>query len=688
MQLFLCEKPSQARDIAKVLGAGGGNEGYLIKKDKESIADIAVTWAFGHILEQADPAAYGEQYQKWQFNTLPIIPSNWLLNIKPEAKKQFGIIQKLLKQADEVVIATDADREGEVIGREILDYCGYRGKVSRFWTSGLDPDSVKKALAALKTGSQTEKLYQAGLARSRADWLVGMNLSRAYTLSYAAGFGKEHLISIGRIQTPTLNLVVQRDKTIDHFVPYPYYSLAVMFQTTAAHPFKAIWQIPEALKNTDGFCIDKTLVGDLANRIHGNSYTITRADTELKTTPAPLPYSLSALQKDASKRLGISVSEVLEVAQALYEKHKLTSYPRTPCQYLPQSQQADVPQILSALQSLEPTLSGSLNQANPQRNSRVWNDAQVNKHSHHAIIPTTVSHYDLNQLTPTERSVYALIRDRYIAQFLPDYQYEATVIEITAEQQVFKAAGQVPIQQGWKAFLTHSEENDNQENDDKENGNAAKDNSKTPLPKLNQGDTVQAIEAKPASKQTTPPPRFTEASLLEEMRTLSDFLKGVNDEAVKKVLKNTEGLGTEATRAAIIEILLKRGFIDKQQGKLKATDKGKHLIAAIPPDITDPVTTAKWEEALAKIEAGETSSAAFLQAQAEHLHTLIEQARIDYSKRPKSTGKNTADPAQIGQSCPACKKGKLQQRHLKDKPEKRFLGCSQYPKCKHIQWLQ
>ncbi|WP_051940684.1 DNA topoisomerase 3 [Stenoxybacter acetivorans] len=677
MKLFLCEKPSQAKDIGKVLGVLDGRfDGYFSKND------VALTWAFGHILEYAMPDAYGEQYKNWgNLDALPIVPQRWLIVVKKEASKQFGVIQKLLKQADEVVIATDADREGEVIGREILDYCGYRGKVFRFWTSGLDPASVKKALAGILPGQKTEPLYQAGLARSRADWLVGMNLSRAYTVAYVAGFGKEHTLSVGRIQTPTLNLVVQRDKIIDTFVPYPYYTLAVSFVPQDKEPFKATWQIPENLRNQDGFCTDKAVVDDLAKRIHGNRYIIDRADTELKKTPAPLPYSLSALQKEASKRFNISTGKVLDIAQALYEKHKLTSYPRTPCQYLPQSQQADVSRIFTALESLDPSISGSLKQADPLRDSRVWNDAQVNKHSHHAIIPTSVAIYDLNTLSKIERDIYLMIRNRYIAQFLPDYQYEATVILITAEQQLFKAMGQVPKQQGWKALLGQTEDHDD---DDK---------GSTPLPKVSAGESVQAAHVYPESKKTTPPPRFTEATLLDEMRTLSDFLKTVGDEAIKKVLKSTEGLGTEATRAAIIGRLFEMKYLDKQKGKISATNKGKHLIAAIPPAVADPITTAKWELALACIEAGRLTLAEFLSFQGASLGELVAQAKADAVKRPPpiaaaKPSKPQAAASQIGQTCPTCQTGTLIRRDLKNNPEKPFLGCSNYPKCKHFEWLK
>ena len=293
MKLFLCEKPSQAKDIGKVLGVTGGRfDGYFQK------GDTAVTWAFGHILSQAMPAAYGEEFADFgNIDALPVLPDNWKMEVQTKAAKQFKVIKGLLAKADEVVIATDADREGEVIAREILDLCGYRKKVSRFWTSGLDTASVKKALASIMPGKQKETLYQAGLARSRADWLVGMNLSRAYTVAYSEGFGKEHTLSIGRIQTPTLNLVVRRDHIIENFQPYPYYVLSAVFQTISKEQFAAQWQIPDALKNSDGLCTDKAFVANLAKQLANATGTVVSAKTERKKTPAPLPYSLSALER-------------------------------------------------------------------------------------------------------------------------------------------------------------------------------------------------------------------------------------------------------------------------------------------------------------------------------------------------------------------------------------------------------
>lgn len=679
MRLFLCEKPSQAKDIGKVLGVlDGRHDGYFQN------GNTVVTWAFGHILTQAAPDAYGEHYADFgNISALPILPEVWQMQVPPKVSKQFKVIKGLLAKADEVVIATDADREGEVIAREILDYCGYRKKISRFWTSGLDTQSVKKALSSIMPGKDKENLYQAGLARSRADWLVGMNLSRAYTVAYAEGYGREHTLSIGRIQTPTLKLVVQRDAAIDNFVPYNYYTMAVDFQTALKEVFTALWQVPENWKNKDGFCTDLDAVKALIQKLQNADAQVINAHTDRKTTPPPLPYSLSALQKEAGKKLGLSASKVLKIAQTLYEKHKITSYPRTPCRYLPKSQQTDVPEVFAAIAAIDPTLSEVLQNADPSRTSRVWNDNQVNKHSHHAIIPTKVARFELSQLNKEELAVYKMIRDRYIAQFYPDFEYDSTVIEVESCGHLFKAASQAPKVAGWKNLLGK----DVSEEEQLDEGPA--------LPELKQNEMLKATAVNQETKKTSPPPRFTESSLLDEMQTLKDFLRDVEDEQIRKILKSTEGLGTEATRAAIIDRLFEMGYMEKKRGKIYSTEKGRNLIARVPVIISDPITTAKWELALAGIEAGKLTLADFMTYQQKVIIELVEQAKKDAAGKPRppkqsdsASTKKQAVARNEDDICPTCKEGRLKQRGFKENPDKRYWGCSRFPECKHFEWVK
>lgn len=682
MRLFLCEKPSQAKDIGKVLGVlSGRHDGYY------SNGDTVVTWAFGHILKQAFPSAYGQEYTDFaKIDALPLLPKEWLMEVSESTIKQFKVIKGLLAKADEVIIATDADREGEVIARELLNFCGYRKKVSRFWTSGLDVASVKKALAKIMPGSKTETLYQAGLARSRADWLVGMNLSPVYTAAYGQGYGKANVLSIGRIQTPTLNLVVRRDAIIDNFVSYPHYGLTASFKTNAGKVFQTAWQIPDEMRNQDGFCTDKGAVEQLALNLVGAEAKIVSAKTERKKQPPPLPYSLSSLQKEAGNKFGLSPAKVLKIAQHLYEKHKVTSYPRTPCQYLPKSQKGEVAKVFAAMVQLEPSIADLLSKADPARESSVWNDNQVNKHSHHAIIPTMNAGADLSALSNIERDVYLMIRNRYIALFYPDYEYDAFTILVEACGHQFKAFSHVPRIAGWKALIGFEDD---------------QDGADITLPAVSEQETVFATEAKIDSKKTAPPPRFTETSLLEEMRTLSDYLRSVDHPQIIKILRATQGLGTEATRGAIIERLFEVGYIEKIKGKkgqIRATEKGRSLIDKIPPDIADPVTTAKWELALAGIEEGRLKMEDFIAFQGKIIATMVEQAKVVAAGRPKQEYNNNGAEQKSkksyrpkhkeGDICPDCGTGLLRQKHIKDEPEKKYLGCSNFPECKHFEWCQ
>lgn len=613
MQLFLCEKPSQAKDIATVLGVLERKEGYYASNS----SDIVVTWAFGHLLAQAMPEAYGDAYQKWgNIDSLPIFPAQWKMEIIKKSSKQFSIIKKLLESADEVVIATDADREGEVIAREILNYCHYGKKISRFWTSGLDEQSVKKALLNIMPGEKTENLYFAGLARSRADWLVGMNLSRAYTVAYASGYGKENTLSIGRIQTPTLSLVVHRDHAIDHFKSYPYYELEAKFTSSESQSFTAQWQMPDSVKNTDGFCIDKAVIDQLAQQLKGQQGTIVSAETERKTISAPLPYNLSVLQKEASKLFNISTSKVLEIAQSLYEKHKITSYPRTPCQYLPNSQQRDIDQIFDSLKKIDPSVTDILDKADSRHYGRVWNDKQVNKHSHHAIIPTMKSNCSLDQLNYLEKSIYIMVRNRYIAQFYPDYEYDSSAIVVCCNDVFFRTIGQIPRVWGWKMLLVEKNEKEH-----------------FVIPNVSKGDIVDIDDFEIKNKKTTPLARFTESSLLDEMANLTDFFKTVHDDEIKKILKATDGLGTVATRGNIIDRLFEMSYIEKKKNKIYATEKGKTLIQKIPVALTDPVTTAKWEIALAGIESRKISLEDFMRIQQNWIDKLVIEAKIVIKER-------------------------------------------------------
>lgn len=418
MQLYLCEKPSQARDIARVLDARNCSDGYLHN------ATVTITWCFGHLLSMAAPEDYDPALKHWRAEHLPFIPPAWRLVIRPEERKQFRIIEKLLKQADAVVIATDADREGETIAREILEQCRWRGPVQRLWLSALDDASIHKALAAMRPGDSTFPLYQAGLARARADWLVGINMTRACTLMNRRHKG---VLSVGRVQTPTLRLVVERDREITRFTPRPWWRVDARLHAEGAS-FLAQWQPDSAYCDDEGRCIRESAAREATAHLQqAGTALVMVVTTRREKTPPPLAFTLSALQQVCSKQWGMGAQEVLDIAQRLYETHKATTYPRTDCGYLPLSMHAEAPQVLAALVASDTSLQPLATQLNLQQRSRLWDDSKIT--AHHGIIPTRKT-VDLTQLNDSERKVYGLVRNHFLAQFLPDHEVDKTDLRL------------------------------------------------------------------------------------------------------------------------------------------------------------------------------------------------------------------------------------------------------------------
>ncbi|MDR5893105.1 DNA topoisomerase III [Halomonas mongoliensis] len=615
MRLFLCEKPSQARDIARVIGAGQRSEGFLKGEG------CVVTWGFGHLLEQAPPEQYDPALKRWSLEALPILPSTWKMEIKKSGRKQFGVVKKLLGQASEVVVATDADREGETIAREILDYCGYRGKVSRLWLSALDDASIRKALADIRPGEATYPLYLAGLGRSRADWLVGMNLTRAYTV-LAQRQGRQGVLSVGRVQTPALRLVVDRDRAIANFVPQPFWEVVAHVQASGGS-FQAKWRPGDAsIQDAAGRCISEEAARSLAQRVTGQQGRVSHLETSHKKEAAPLVMDLSSLQQEASRRFGYGAQQVLDIAQALYEVHKATSYPRTDCRYLPESQRDDAERIVTMLLHSDEVLSPLRQRLDTSRKSRVWNDNKIT--AHHGIIPTAAC--DLTKLSDDERNVYDLIRRHYLAQFLPAHEYDQTEVRVDLEGEAFVASGRQVRAEGWRELFPRAAVG---EGDDEER-------EAPPLPSLSEGECCQAGQLEVLAKQTTPPKPFTEGTLVAAMKHAARF---VTDERLKARLKETAGIGTEATRAGIIETLLKRGFIKRQKRALASTPTGQQLIDTLPSVITNPGMTALWEQALDDVAAGRLELHDFMARQAGMVEKLVQHARESTVTMPQPKSK-------------------------------------------------
>ena len=649
MRLFLCEKPSQGKDIGRILGATQRGEGCL------NGSGVTVTWCIGHLVEAAAPEVYDAALKHWSLEQLPIIPQQWRVEVKPKTATQFKVVKALLAKATQLVIATDAYREGELIAREIIDLCGYRGPIERLWLSALNDASIRTALAKLRPSAETLPMYYSSLARSRADWLVGMNLSRLFTvLGRQAGY--DGVLSVGRVQTPTLKLVVDRDREIAAFVSVPYWAIDVSL-SAGGQAFTAQWVAPDASTDDAGRCLQQPVAQHAAQQIRAaGSAQVVSVETERVREGPPLLFDLGTLQEVCSKQLGLDVQETLEIAQALYETHKATTYPRSDSGYLPESMFAEVPTVLDSLVKTDPTLAPIMGQLDRSHRSRAWNDGKVT--AHHGIIPT-LEPANLSAMSEKEQAVYRLIRAHYLAQFLPHHEFDRTVANLSCGQQKLVATGKQVVARGWRLVLAEPD----REGSADEDGDASARSQV--LPALCDGMACHVAGADIKALKTMPPKPYTQGELVKAMKGVARF---VTDPRLKQKLKDTTGIGTEATRANIISGLIARGYIVKKGRSIRASDAAFTLIDAVPAAIADPGTTAVWEQALDMIEGGQLTLDVFIGKQAAWISQLIAQ----YG----STSLSIKVPQ--GPACPQCG-APTRQRTGKSGP---FWSCSRYPDCK------
>lgn len=647
MKLFIAEKPSMAAELARCLpGPVSRRDGYIVT------GGGIVTWGFGHILRQAEPAEYDTRYERWRMEELPIIPQEWKLLVAESCEKQFAIIENLVAEAEEIIHAGDPDREGQLLIDEILDYLGNEKPVRRILLNALDEKSIKKAIATLRDNGEFYNLKQSALARSRADWLIGMNLSRAYTLA-AQKAGHRTTLPIGRVKTPTLALVVRREREIASFTQVAYFTVKVDFSHFNG-PFTAYWKPKEdqAGLDNEGRLADAAIAQELLAKLQAASEDglIVLCETTEKKEPQRLPLSLSALQVLAGKKFGYDPQTVLDTAQKLYEK-KLTTYPRSDCDYLPESQHGDGTVILENLRRINnPELAGWAAGADAALVSRAWNDKKIT--AHHAIIPTTEV-CNSNSLTAEEQHIYHLVAQAYVAQFYPIHVYNQTKVEVKYAGETFTAGGRIIIEAGWKILYGA----DADESKDEESG---------ALPAMAKEDAVAYVSARGDKKTTKPPGRFTAATLLAAMKEIHKYVK--NPE-LKKQLKDVSGIGTEATRATIIRELIDRGFLREEKKKkyLVPTEQAYLLIDVLPDEMTYPDSTAIWEDILHRMAGGSESLEVFLEQQAQFATLLCEKA------------KSASIPLKGEHPCPQCGKGVMQPRTGR---LGNFWGCSRYPECK------
>lgn len=660
MRLYIAEKPSMGREIAAVLpGPVRKGNGFI-----ETGAGT-VTWLFGHVLRQAEPQEYDAKYKVWRAEDLPIIPEHWKLMVSESSAKQFAVVKQLISQADEIVHAGDPDREGQLLVDEVLEYVGCNKPVQRILLNALDEKSIREAIDQLKPNAQFFNLRQSALGRARADWLIGMNLSRAYTMAAQRSGHRKLVLPIGRVKTPTLALVVRREREIENFKPVDYFNIKAVFQHTNGQ-FQAQWKPNEMQQGLDseGRLVDKQ-IAEAKLKFFGQeplTGTISGYSKAKKQEAQRLPFSLSTLQVLAGRRFGYEPQQVLDTAQALYER-KLTTYPRSDCEYLPTNQFKDSQSILTNLQSCgDDTLANWAKGADGKIKSRAWNDKKIS--AHHAIIPTRVK-ADLSKMNVVERNIYFLIAQAYMAQFYPVHTYYQTKVEVAYKEELFTASGRTEIDLGWKALYTSKKniEADNEEGQDKEDNGQEENN----LPPMKKNDNVDYVSGELAKSVTRPPVRFTQATLIAAMKDIHKF---VQDPEAKKQLKAVYGIGTEATRATILDELIHKRKLIKEMGKkkqLQPTEAGYLLVDAVPEELSYPDFTAIWEDQLHSMAEGDGSLEAFLQNQ------------VDFTTKMCRKAEGTSLVVEDAVKCPRCGLGILQKRHGKNGD---FWGCSNYPRCR------
>lgn len=607
MRLFIAEKPSLGRAIAEVLPKPHRKgDGYI-----ECGNGQVVTWCIGHLLEQAQPDAYDSRYARWNLSDLPIVPEKWQLQPRASVTKQINVIKRLLGEASEVIHAGDPDREGQLLVDEVLNYLELpaekRRNVQRCLINDLNPQAVERAINRLRANSEFIPLSSSALARSRADWLYGINMTRAYTLlGQSAGY--QGVLSVGRVQTPVLGLVVRRDEEIENFVAKDFFEVKAHIVTPKEERFIATWQPSEACEpyqDEEGRLLHRSLAEHVVKRITGQPAWVTSYNDKRESEAAPLPFSLSTLQIEAAKRFGLSAQNVLDICQKLYETHKLITYPRSDSRYLPEEHFAGRQAVINAISVHSPSLLPQPVIDTDIRN-RCWDDKKVD--AHHAIIPTARS--SKVNLTDNEEKVYTLVARQYLMQFCPDAVFRKCTIELDIANGKFIAKARFLAEAGWRTLLG------NKERDEENDG--------TPLPVVAKDDELLCEKGEVVERQTQPPRYFTDATLLSAMTGIARF---VQDKDLKKILRATDGLGTEATRAGIIELLFKRGFLVKKGRYIHSSDAGRALIHSLPEMAARPDMTAHWESVLTQISEKQCRYQDFMQPLVGTLYQLIEQAR-------------------------------------------------------------
>ncbi len=624
--LVLTEKPSVARDIARVLGCKKNGNGCIIG-DK-----YIITWALGHLVTLADPEAYDNKYKTWRMEDLPMLPERMKLVVIGQTSKQFKAVSSLLSsnEVDKVVIATDAGREGELVARWIIQKTNCRKPMLRLWISSQTDKAIREGFASLKPASQYDNLYRSAQCRAEADWLIGLNVSRALTCKHNAQ------LSAGRVQTPTLAMIVKREEEILRFRPKDYFTVKADFDG-----FSALYKD----KHNQARFFDAAAAQAVADDVKGKRGTLTEVRKTYKFKAPPAAYDLTELQRDANNKYGYPAKQTLSLMQSLYETHKLLTYPRTDSRYITKDVAATLPERLRAI-AVGPykDFANAVLRSKPIPTKYIVNDAKVT--DHHAIIPTE-QYVDLNKLTREERHIYDLVVRRFIAVLSAPFEYDEMQVTITIGNHKFYTKGQSVKSAGWKALYDSSLADDDDENDDI---------ASQQLPALSQGAPVFPKGVRLCAGKTAPPSRYTEATLLSAMENPTGQ---VDDGSLKDALKTAGGLGTPATRADIIEKLFDSFCVERRGKEIFPTSKGKQLIDIVPPDLKSAELTARWEQRLSLIAKGGADSKKFIFEMRDYARSLVSSVKSSDSKYKHDN--MTREP------CPECGKYLLEVNGKKGK---------------------
>ena len=599
--LVIAEKPSVARDIARVLGANQKNGGILEGKN------YVVTWALGHLVTLADPEEYDRKYEKWEMATLPMLPKEMKLVVIRQTGRQFSVVKTQLFRKDigEIIIATDAGREGELVARWILEKAGCHKPIKRLWISSVTDKAIKEGFANLKDGHDYDNLYRAAVARAEADWLVGMNGTRALTCKYNAQ------LSCGRVQTPTLAMIAKREEEIRKFVPKEYYGISLETQDV-----KWTWR-DEKTKSFRTFSRERA--EQIKGRLENAALEITSVEKKAKKTMAPGLYDLTTLQREANLKYGFSAKETLNIMQRLYENHKVLTYPRTDSRYIGKDIVPTIKERLKAC-GIGPyrKLAGALMNKPVQVNGSFVDDKKVS--DHHAIIPTE-QFVQLDHMTNEERKIYDMVVRRFLAVLYPASQYEQVTMEAKAAGETFAASGKVIKSLGWREVYEGRADDDLE--DDTDDEKKLKDQR---LPEMKTGTRLKILKTSLNTGKTKPPARFTEATLLAAMENPVKFMETRDKEAVK-TLGETGGLGTVATRADIIEKLFHSFMMEKKGNEIHITSKAKQLLELVPEDLKKPELTADWEMKLSQIAKGRIRQGDFLHQIRDYTCEIVDEIK-------------------------------------------------------------